>query len=109
MRGVLLGALLVTAVLGMAIVDQDSGLRTWLRLRHDVAQSQARVHELRVEVAELELQVTALREDPFAEERAIREVLGMAMPGEVILRFGDDGWSMDGSEVPVSRPLRSRR
>ena len=108
MRGVLLGTLLATAVFAMAIIDQDSGLRTWLRLRHDVAQSQARVHELRVEVADLEFQVTALREDPFAEERAIREVLGMALPGETIMRF-DDADSADDTEVPVTRPLRSRR
>jgi len=108
-RGVLLGALLAVAVLGIAIVDQDSGLRTWLRLRHDLAQSEARVHELRVEVTHLEGQVTALREDSFAEERAIREVLGMAMPGEVVVRFGDEAWLADGSEVPVAKPLRSRR
>jgi cell division protein FtsB len=107
-RGVLLGALLATAVLAIAIVDQDSGLRTWLRLRHDVGQSQARVDVLRSEVEGLEAQVVALREDSFAEERAIREVLGMARPGEVVFRFEDEP-SADDWKVPVAPPLRSRR
>jgi len=108
-RGILLGALLAAAVLAIAIVDQDSGLRTWLRLRQDLSLSTARVEELRSEVANLDGRVTALREDPFAEERAIREVLGMALPGEVVVRFGSQDWPTNGSEVPVTQPLRSRR
>ena len=100
MRGVLLGVLLVTAVLAMAIIDQDSGVRTWLRLRHDLTQSQARVGKLRAEVDDLEARVVALQEDPFAEERAIREVLGLARPGEVIFRFGTDR-SDPASKFPV--------
>ena len=107
MRGVLLGALLFVAVLAIAIVDQDSGLRTWLRLRHDLAQSQARVQDLRDEVTDLERGVAELRDDPFAEERAIREVLGMAMPGEVVVRFPDESRKADRGEVPVG-DLRSR-
>ena len=100
MRGFFLGAALATVVLATAIVDQDSGILTWLRLRHDLTQSQARVHQLRVEVEDLEARVTALKEDPFAEERAIREVLGLAMPGEVVVRFRE-GRSGRASKVPV--------
>lgn len=110
MRGVLLGALLATAVLVMAIVDQDSGLRTWLRLRHDLAQSRERVGQLQVEVTGLERQVAALRQDPFAEERAIREVLGLARPGEVVVRFREeDGFGGEPENVPVPQAARSRR
>ena len=103
----MLGALLVTAVLAMTIVDQDSGLRTWLRLRHDLAQSRARVSQLRLEVGDLDARVTALLEDPFAEERAIREVLGLAQPGEVVVRFRA-GDSARATSVPVP-PVWSRR
>lgn len=92
----------------MAIVDQDSGIRTWLRLRHDLAQSQARVEQLRVEVAGLEHEVAALSEDPFAEERAIREVLGLAMPGEVVVRFRDDD-SENPDSAPLPHAVRPRR
>ncbi len=94
------GQLLVTAVIVMAIVDQDSGLRTWLTVRHDLTQSQARVDGLRLEVDDLRTRVTALREDPFAEECAIREVLGLALPGEVVVRFGAERGGR-GSDVPV--------
>ena len=57
------------------------------------------LEHFKVVVAELEARVAALRSDPFAEERAIREVLGLARPGEVVVRFGAAGGR--DSKLPV--------
>jgi cell division protein FtsB len=58
-------------------------------LRADLAERDARIEKLSSEIALLRAQVGDLESDPFALERAIREDLGLAKPGEVIVRFGD--------------------
>lgn len=75
------------AAVALAAIDGDSGLRTWWRLREALAASQERVARLTDEVAHLERASQELEGDPFAMERAIREDLGLARPGERIVRF----------------------
>jgi cell division protein FtsB len=78
---------LLAAVLGIAVADSDSGIPMWFRLREDAAQAALRVAALTRETEALGEQIAALRTEPFALERAIREDLELALPGEVIVRF----------------------
>jgi cell division protein FtsB len=78
---------LVAAALAMAWLDTDSGLRAWLGLRRDVAAARDRIEGLSAEVAELDAQARALASDRFAQERAIREELDWALPGEQVVRL----------------------
>ena len=89
-----LGVVAVTALL--AFTDAESGLRTWWALREDLRAANERIHDLRSEVAELEHDSGGLegKGEPFALERAIRERLLYARPGETIVRLTAPG---DGS------------
>ncbi len=89
MRAWLLVPLLCTAALGIAALDDSSGLRTWWRLREDVRSSQETLDRLRADDERLRQAVLALEKDPFAVERAIREDLGWARPGEVVVVFDE--------------------
>jgi cell division protein FtsB len=74
----------------VAVADTNSGVRTWLQVRRDLAVARARVAELEKRTLAREGEADALRRDPLALERAIREDLGLAKPGEIIVR-GVDG------------------
>ncbi len=82
---------LVLAPLAAALVfagfDSDAGIRTWWRLRADLAAAEERITALHVEVEALERSAGALRQEPFALERAIREDLDWVRPGEVLVRM----------------------
>ncbi len=71
----------------LVVVDRDSGVGTWLRLRSELAQSDARIRRLEAETVSLRRQIEELRTHPWAIERAIREDLDLARPGEVLIRF----------------------
>lgn len=73
--------------LAAALLDGDSGLRTWWTLRADLGDARARIALLRERVAELERESRVLEDDPFALERAIRERLEYARPGETVIRL----------------------
>jgi cell division protein FtsB len=82
-----LAPLLLAAVAVVAIADSDSGIPMWFRLRHDVGDAERRVAALVRDTEALSEQIVALESEPFALERAIREDLELALPGEVIVRF----------------------
>lgn len=86
----LVPAMLAAAML-YAAVDADAGWRTWWRLRQGLAASRERVEVLSREIARLETAARELEGDPFAMERAIREDLGLARPGEIVVRFSRPG------------------
>jgi cell division protein FtsB len=88
---------IVPAVLAVALaaawLDDEAGLRAWVRLEGDLAAAEARMGELREEIEGLERRARALAEDPFAQEVAIRAELGLVRPGETVVRLrraGDD-------------------
>ena len=85
-RPVLIATALVCAAIAYAWLVPESGFPTWLSLRDEVAQAEARIHILEHENTALRDEVTALAREPFAQERAVRETLGWARPGEVVLR-----------------------
>jgi cell division protein FtsB len=88
-RPVLLAIALVCAVVAYAWLVPESGFPTWLRLRAEVADAEARIHTLEQENGSLREEVTALSRDRFAQERAVRETLGWARPGEIVVRAPD--------------------
>ena len=87
MRTTLVVPLVLAGVtLAIASADSESGIATWLRLRSDVVRAQQRVDVLVRATEALRGQIDALNDDPFALERAIREDLEFARPGEIIVR-----------------------
>ncbi len=69
------------------VLDQGSGIRTWLRLREELASSHARIGTLRREIAQQRREADLLQDDAFAIERAIREHLGFSARGQTLLRL----------------------
>jgi len=78
---------LLVLALGHAALDDEAGIRRWLHLRGELAEARARIEVLQGEIAELRREVQRLEEDDFATERAIREELEFARPGQTVLRL----------------------
>jgi cell division protein FtsB len=91
--GVWLTIGVVSVALVLALVDGESGLRTWWALREDLHAAQARIEQLKSDVAELESEGGGLTGagEPFALERAIRERLVYARDGETLVRLDAPG------------------
>lgn len=90
MRPLLVAILLVAAAAAWAWLDAEDGVDTWLRLRREVAEAQARAADLAQRNEALRNEIEALAADPFAQERAVREELRWARPGEVVVRVPRD-------------------
>ena len=86
LRELVIGAAVAAAAIGVAVADDSTGVRTWLELREDVRVAKARVAELEARIESRESEAEALRSDPSALEQAIREDLGLARPGETVVR-----------------------
>ena len=91
--GVWLAIGVVATAFVLALIDGESGLRTWLALRDDVRAAQTRIERLQGDVADLERDSGGLSGagEPFALERAIRERLVYARDGETIVRLDAPG------------------
>jgi cell division protein FtsB len=70
-----------------AAMDEGSGIRRSWQLRSDLAAANERIADLDAEIALLQREVGALEQDAFAIERAVREDLDFARPGETIVRL----------------------
>jgi cell division protein FtsB len=79
--------LILVLALGYALIDARSGVAQARRLRGDLEAAQARIEALRAKNEALRAEVASLRDDPFARERALREELDLARPGEVVVRM----------------------
>ena len=91
MRPVLIALALVFGAVGYAWLVPESGFPTWLRLRDEVEQAEDRIRTLERQNTVLRDEVAALRMDPFAQERAVREELGWVRPGETLVRVPGAG------------------
>jgi cell division protein FtsB len=89
--GAVRGLLLIPVLVGMALVwaamDEGSGIRRSWQLRSDLGAAQERIARLDAEIEQLRREVRDLEQDPFAIERAVREDLDWARPGETIVRL----------------------
>jgi cell division protein FtsB len=97
-RSFLIAVGLAVAALAYGWLHPDAGVRTWLRLRGDVAEAEARIRALEAENRTLADELEALRGDDFARERAVREELGWVRPGEVLVKVP----TRDGADLPRS-------
>lgn len=86
-RAVGLGTLLIVGLSMTAMLDQDSGVGIWLALRGDLAGAEDRVAVLVAQNDSLAREIELLEADPTAIDRAIREEMDLALPGEVVFRF----------------------
>lgn len=87
MKLLALGMLVIAAMALSAMLDPESGLEIWLELRRDLALSDTRVERLVRENEALRGEIATLESEPDAIDRAIREELDLALPGEIVVRF----------------------
>ena len=64
----------------------NTGVGHWLDQRRDLAAARARIAQLEARIAAREDEARALRDDPLAQEAAIRKDLGLARPGAWVVR-----------------------
>ena len=89
------------AILGIsALFDQESGFEVWRNLGADLSRSLTRVADLQSQNEAMRREIEMLEAEPAAIDRAIREELDLALPGEIIVRFRDLGQR----EKPRSKP-----
>jgi len=86
-KAVGMGTLIIVALTMTAVLDQDSGVGIWLELREDLAGASRRVEALVAQNDSLAREIELLEADPTAIDRAIREEMDLALPGEVVFRF----------------------
>ena len=79
--------ILVVAAAGWTMADERSGFPACQRLRADLGSAQGRIEVLRRDIDALQREADGLDGDAFAIERAIREELGLARPGEAVVRL----------------------
>lgn len=85
--------LIAVALLAAASALDPSGIRKHLRLDVEVTRFRAENARLASENARLAREAIALRTDPAAIERAVREELRYVRAGEIIVRTDGDGGS----------------
>jgi cell division protein FtsB len=86
-KALALGTFVIAAIAVSAMLDPDSGLEIWRELRRDLAVSDVRVERLIRENDALRGEIATLESEPDALDRAIREELDLALPGEIVVRF----------------------
>ena len=76
-----IAALLAVAVWYLPLIKQNERMRSEiLRLQQNVTTEEETARQIKV-------QIEALRNDPETVERYAREKLGLARPGETVIRF----------------------
>lgn len=81
----------VVTLLALASALDPSGIRKHLRLQPEVVRMREENARLARENARLAREAVALRSDPEAIERAVREELRYVRPGEIVIRTDGDG------------------
>lgn len=97
MRRFLLSFAILLAAALWALLDRNAGVRTYWDLGRQLRAAEQRADALRDEVAALEREAASLQRDPLAIEAAIRADLGLARPGEIVVRV----------EPPARKPAES--
>ncbi len=77
----------LAGVLSLASAADARGFRRYLKLRDDVEALQQRNQSLAAQNEALRREIQALRDDPAALERAVREELGYVKPGELVFHL----------------------
>ncbi len=104
MRTLGLGTCLIAILAISALLNPESGVKIWLELRDDLSGSEARVAKLTRENEEMRNEIQMLEAEPAALERAIREELDIALPGEIVVRFTTLAeFGLQTPDVPATR------
>jgi cell division protein FtsB len=99
-RPLLIAILLVAGAAVWAWLDADDGVETWRRLHREVEDAQARGRALAERNDALRTEIDALAGDRSVQERAVREELRWARPGEIVVRVPrGDALSDDGART----------
>jgi cell division protein FtsB len=88
-RALGLGTGLIIAVAASALLGEETGIAIWRELRESLVVSNARVAVLERQNEALRREIETLEVEPAALDRAIREELDLALPGETIVYFTD--------------------
>jgi cell division protein FtsB len=107
-RALGLGTFVIVVLAISALLDRESGIRIWLELREDLSGSAVRVEQLARENDALRREIELLETDPAALERAIREELDLARPGEIVVRF-EKAASAESSDAAAPDRVFTRR
>jgi cell division protein FtsB len=107
-KALALGTFVIAAIAVSAMLDPDSGLEIWLELRRDLAVSDVRVERLMRENEALRGEIATLESEPDALDRAIREELDLALPGEIVVRF-EPSPAPRRADAPDGDPARDGR
>jgi cell division protein FtsB len=86
MKSAAIATTVAAGLLAAGLLDRDTGVGRWLDLRRDASSAEARISDTRARIAAHEAEAAGLRDDPVAIEAAIREDLGLARPGEWVVR-----------------------
>ena len=86
LRWLITPALVLCAGL-VAWLDPKNGVESWRQHREHLREARAKIAELEAEIEAREKRGEALTHDDFAIEAAIREDLGFARPGEIVIRL----------------------
>jgi cell division protein FtsB len=89
-RKLLAVAAVLAGVLSLASVADARGFRRYLSLRQDVEALQERNRALAGQNEALLREINALRKDPAALERVVREELGYVKPGEIVFHLEEE-------------------
>jgi cell division protein FtsB len=89
-RKLLAVAAVLAGVLSLASVADARGFRRYLLLRQDVEALQERIRGLAGQNEALLREINALRKEPAALERAVREELGYVKPGEIVFHLEEE-------------------
>jgi cell division protein FtsB len=102
-RPLLIAIVLVAAAAAWAWLDAEDGVDTWRRLHQEVEAAQARGRALADRNEALRTEIEALAADRSAQERAVREELRWARPGEIVVRVprGDAPLTGGGTRAPL--------
>lgn len=110
MRTLGLGMCVIAILAASALLDRESGVGIWIEMREDLAASAARVEALARENDAMRREIALLEAEPGAIDRAIREELDVALPGEIVVRFTPaDGREADEAASAEGPGLRVRR
>lgn len=86
-KALALGTGLIVILAASALLDGETGIEIWQELRESLVISSARVAVLERQNDALRREIETLEMDPAALDRAIREELDLALPGEAIVYF----------------------
>ncbi len=90
------------------LLNRAGSIRTWLELRSDLDEGEARIQLLENQNEAMRFEVQDLEDNDFAVERVLREELELAKPGEVLVVLPAASTSATSGSKAEGDPASSR-